>query len=158
MSKEIERKFLVKDNSFVAMATEKRSISQGYLSTYPEATVRVRIADGRAWLTVKGRNAGAVRDEWEYGVPAADADEMLDRCCGERRVDKTRHIIPFGGQTWEVDVFGGRLAGLIVAEVELESADAAVELPPFVGREVTDDARYYNSVLSDPSAPVPPAC
>lgn len=158
MSKEIERKFLVKDNSFVAMAAEKRRISQGYLSTDADATVRVRVADGRAWLTVKGRNAGAVRDEWEYAIPEADAEEMLDRCCGGRRVDKTRYIVPFGGRVWEVDVFAGRLAGLSVTEVELDSAEAAVELPPFAGREVTDDARYYNSVLSDPSAPVPPAC
>ncbi|MDE6137689.1 MAG: CYTH domain-containing protein [Muribaculaceae bacterium] len=157
MSKEIERKFLVKDDSFMDMATEKRHLSQGYLCTDPDATVRVRTADGRAWLTVKGRNAGAVRDEWEYAIPAADAEEMLGRCCA-RRIDKTRYIVSSGGRTWEVDVFGGRLAGLIVAEVELDSADAAVELPPFVGREVTDDARYYNSALSDPSAPVPPAC
>lgn len=155
MGKEIERKFLVKDNSFIGMATDRKDIMQGYLSVNPDATVRVRVAGEKAFITVKGRNSGAVRDEWEYPLPLADAREMLKRCCSGC-IFKTRYIVPFDARVWEVDVFAGRLAGLIVAEVELDSADAAVTLPPFAGREVTDDARYYNSVLSDASSPLPP--
>lgn len=157
MGKEIERKFLVTDKSFMDSAIEAKRICQGYLSVDPDATVRVRISDDKAFLTVKGRNEGAVRDEWEYPLPLRDAEEMLDRCCGERRLDKTRYIVPYGERTWEVDEFRGRLAGLTVAEIELDSADDSVELPGFAGREVTGDPRYYNSMLSDPEAPVPPA-
>lgn len=155
MGKEIERKFLVKDNSFIGMATDRKDIMQGYLSVNPDATVRVRVAGEKAFITVKGRNSGAVRDEWEYALPLSDAREMLQRCCSGC-IFKTRHIVPYGAREWEVDVFAGRLSGLVVAEVELDSADAAVVLPPFVGREVTGDVRYYNSVLSDSSAPLPP--
>lgn len=155
MGKEIERKYLVSGTSFIDMATSKKEIRQGYLSADPDATVRVRRAGDAAFITIKTRNCGAVRDEWEYPVPAGDADEMLLKCCG-RSISKTRYIVPFGNCVWEVDVFAGRLAGLVVAEVELESADADVELPPFAGREVTGDARYYNSSLADPSAALPP--
>ena len=148
MAKEIERKFLVKDSSYRHMATSSSHIEQGYLSRDPEATVRVRVRDDRAFLTVKGRNHGMVRDEWEYPVPAADAEAMA-RLAPSTVIEKRRHIVPYGGLTWEVDEFIGRLAGLTVAEVELPSADVVVELPPFVGREVTGDAAYYNSNLAD---------
>lgn len=147
MAKEIERKFLVTDNSYRAMASAERHIVQGYLSRDPRATVRVRIADGRAWLTVKGRNDGAVRDEWEYEIPMSDARDMLGRCAMGRVIEKTRYIVDYGGRRWEVDEFGGELSGLTVAEIELDSADEQPELPPFVGDEVTGDPRYYNSAL-----------
>ncbi len=156
MGKEIERKFLVNDDTFVAMAESVRDISQAYLSTSPDATVRVRISGTSAWLTVKTRNCGAVRGEWEYAIPVADAREMVEASCCDSLVSKRRYIVPFGGHRWEVDVFGGRLSGLVVAEVELGSEDEAVDLPPFAGREVTGDVRYYNSCLSDPSSPLPP--
>lgn len=147
MAKEIERKFLVTDSSYRAMASAERRIVQGYLSRDPRATVRVRIADGRAWLTVKGRNEGAVRDEWEYEIPASDARDMLWRCATGRVIEKTRYIVDYAGRRWEVDEFGGELSGLTVAEIELTSADEQPELPPFIGTEVTGDPRYYNSAL-----------
>lgn len=148
MAKEIERKFLVKDNSFDQMTIGRRHICQAYLCDRPEATVRLRVSDDRAFITVKGKNSGAVRDEWEYDIPVADAVEMAGRLAGGWSIDKVRHIVPFGGHTWEVDVFHGRHEGLVLAEVELDSDEAEVELPPFVGEEVTGVTDYYNSVLA----------
>lgn len=146
MAKEIERKFLVTDMSFKQMAKSNVAIEQGYLSLDPDATVRVRIKGESAFLTVKSRNQGAVRDEWEYPVPVADAREMM-RCCKGGCVSKVRYIVPFAGRVWEVDVFRGHNAGLIIAELELPAADTEVKLPSFVGEEVTGDVRYYNSSL-----------
>lgn len=147
MAKEIERKFLVKNDGYRSMSCGERHIVQAYLSRDPKATVRVRISDSSAWLTVKGLNRGAVRDEWEYGIPVDDARQMIERCASGRVIDKIRRLVDFGGYRWEVDEFQGELAGLTVAEVELPSADAELELPPFVGEEVTGDSRYYNSSL-----------
>lgn len=148
MAKEIERKFLVKDNSFDNMTTVRRHIRQTYISDRPEATVRLRVLDDRAFLTVKGKNSGAVRDEWEYEIPVAEAKEMAARLSGGWSIDKVRHIVTYAGRCWEVDVFHGRHEGLVLAEVELEDADAHVDLPPFVGDEVTGNPAYYNSVLA----------
>lgn len=148
MAKEIERKFLVGDESYKELANGKIEIRQGYLSTDPEATVRVRVAGDRAFLTIKGRNRGAVRNEWEYPVPASDAIAMLPCCCG-RMVEKTRWIVPAeNGLKWEVDEFHGRHEGLVVAEIELPAEDTPFVLPDFVGREVTGEPQYYNSALS----------
>lgn len=144
MALEIERKFLVADPSFKELATSKISIKQGYLSRDADATVRVRIANGKAFLTVKTRNDGCVRNEFEYAVPADDAKTMLGICKG-LVIDKTRYIVPFGGLTWEVDEFHGALAGVTIAEVELPSADARFPMPPFAGQEVTGKPEYYNS-------------
>lgn len=147
MGLEIERKFLVRsDFDAASQAVGHHRIEQGYLSSSPDATVRVRLKDDRGILTVKTRNTGAVRHEWEYEIPADDARSMLERS-GVAVLSKVRYVVPYGGRDWEIDVFSGALAGLVVAEVELESEDARVELPPFVTREVTDDARYYNSNL-----------
>ena len=146
MGTEIERKFLVADPSVVD-GIAGTVIRQGYLSRAPDRTVRVRRAGERAFVTVKGRNAGATRSEWEWEIPVADAEEMLEICEGPT-IDKTRHIVEHDGRTWEVDVFAGANAGLVMAEIELEAADAAVTLPAWVGREVTDDPRYYNSSLA----------
>ena len=96
---------------------------------------------------MKGANDGATRDEWEYPISAADATEMLNRCAVPPVIDKTRYMVDFDGLVWEVDEFHGALAGLVVAEVELPSEDHTVGLPPFIGREVTGDPRYYNSAL-----------
>ena len=153
MAKEIERKFLVKDESFKSLATEKHEICQAYLSTRPEATVRVRVLDSEAYITVKGRNSGAVRREWEYAIPVDDALEMLGQCVeqGTVAIEKTRYIVPAGdsGLRWEVDEFRGAHAGLVVAEIELPDEGYALgTLPGFIGREVTGDARYYNSALA----------
>lgn len=148
MAKEIERKFLVRDNSFDKVTICRHDIRQAYISDNPDATVRVRVLDDRAYLTVKGRNSGAVRDEWEYPIPVEDAEDMAARLAGGWNIDKVRHIVMYAGRRWEVDVFHGRHEGLTLAEVELEDAEADVVLPPFVGEEVTGDAAYYNSVLA----------
>lgn len=148
MAKEIERKFLVSDGSYADLSVSHSRMRQSYLSDRPEATVRVRISGERAMLTVKGPNSGAVRDEWEWPIPVDDAEEMLSRLVLGRSIDKTRYIVPYGGQRWEIDEFHGPLEGLVVAEVELPSADTVIEFPPFVGREVTGDPAYYNSNLS----------
>lgn len=113
----------------------------------PRATVRVRIAGDRAFLTVKGVNDGAVRDEWEYGIPLGDARQIVARCASGAIIEKTRWLVDFGGFRWEVDEFHGDNSGLVVAEIELPSADTPFDLPPFVGKEVTGDPRYYNSSL-----------
>lgn len=146
MGTEIERKFLVSDPSVVE-GVSGTVLRQGYLSRVAERTVRVRRAGDQAFVTVKGRNTGATRAEWEWEIPLEDAEGMLALCDGPI-VDKTRHLIEFGDRTWEVDVFAGANAGLVMAEIEIESEDAEVALPPWVGREVTDDPRYYNSALS----------
>ncbi|MBD5379962.1 MAG: CYTH domain-containing protein [Bacteroides sp.] len=148
MAKEIERKFLVKDQSFMSMAGKVDRIEQGYVSLRPGGTVRVRIKNDRAYLTVKGLNKGAVRDEWEYEIPLKDAREMVDRVTEGIVIKKLRYNVDYQGRKWEVDVFEGVHQGLILAEVELESADAPIELPPFIGDEVTGNPQYYNSVLS----------
>lgn len=146
MPLEIERKFLVADASFRAQASAVIPIKQGYLSSAPHATVRVRIAGPRAFITVKGITSGATRSEWEYPIPLADAEEMLSLC--QSAISKKRYIIPAPPYTWEVDEFDGPLAGLVVAEIELPSSDAVFAIPPFIGREVTDDPRYFNSALA----------
>ena len=151
MALEIERKFLVINGQFKAMCTSEIEIEQGYLSLEKERTIRIRLKrtedDEHAVITVKGENRGAVRNEWEYDIPVEDARGMMALCVGNI-ISKTRHIVPYRGFTWEVDVFHGAHDGLVLAEVELPSADASPELPPFLGREVTDDSRYYNSSLA----------
>ena len=147
MATEIERKYLVKDDSYSDMAIEIKEIAQCYLSRNINATVRVRRAGDRAFLTVKSRNDGASRGEWEYEIPLADASE-LSALAGGWAIEKSRYIVPWKGHTWEVDEFHGHHAGLVVAEVELSSPDEPVDLPPFIGREVTGDPAYYNSTLA----------
>lgn len=146
MAKERERKYMVVSDSYREIASGRRKIRQGYLCRVPERTVRVRIADGHGFLTVKGKNHGDTRLEFEYEVPYSDAEEMLDLCEG-RIVEKTRWLVPFGGLMWEVDEFGGDLLGLVVAEVELPDKISDYPLPPFVGKEVTGNPAYYNSAL-----------
>lgn len=144
MATEIERKFLVVGDGW-KKAPRVRAIAQGYLATTP-ASVRIRIQDGAATLTVKGEVEGLVRDEFEYAIPLADAEAMM-RLCPQPPIVKKRHEIVHAGKLWQVDAFEGTLAGLVVAEVELESADEVINLPDWAGREVTDDRRYRNSSL-----------
>ncbi|MDE6071218.1 MAG: CYTH domain-containing protein [Muribaculaceae bacterium] len=146
MGLEIERKFLVKNDSFKDIAISHSNIRQGYLSREPERTVRIRIKDDRGFITVKGKNSGAVRLEFEYEIPFADAEKMLGLCSG-KILDKTRYNVKFGGYLWEIDVFHGLDEQLTVAEIELPSADASFEIPDFIGEEVTGNPRYYNSML-----------
>ncbi len=146
MGVEIERKFLVKDNSYRQLATGRREIAQWYLSRDPDRTVRVRQADGRAWLTVKSPNHGAARGEWEWEIPFNEAQELRPLALGNI-IEKTRWLVPFEGFTWEMDEFHGCHQGLVVAEIELPSEDTAFTAPAFIGQEVTGDPRYYNSNL-----------
>lgn len=146
MGIEIERKFLVRDLSVVAGHAGTR-YRQGYLSVDPERTVRVRVAGERAFVTIKGLSRGPSRAEFEYGIPVPDADLMLDSLALRPLIEKTRHVVEAGGRRWEVDVFAGANAGLVVAEIELESADAPLQVPAWAGSEVTDDPRYYNANL-----------
>lgn len=148
MAKEIERKFLVTNTFFISIAESSTNIRQAYISTNPDSTVRLRIKDSHAYMTVKGRNKGAMRDEWEFSIPCSDAVDMAQSLCGGFSIDKTRYIVDHMGWKWEIDVFHGRHEGLIVAEIEMPSADCQPPLPEFIGKEVTGDARYYNSMLS----------
>jgi adenylate cyclase len=145
MPTEIERKFLVYGLDWRSGNAQR--ISQGYLSRDKQRTVRVRIAGAKAYLTIKGETTGASRAEFEYEIPLEDAESLLLLCDGPL-VEKLRHRIVYEGFTWEVDEFLGENTGLIVAEVELSSEDQAFSRPPWVGREVTMDARYYNSNLA----------
>jgi adenylate cyclase len=146
MGTEIERKFLIKDDSWRALAKGKR-YRQGYLNSVKERVVRVRTIDDDGFLTVKGITKGATRAEFEYGIPAAEADTMLDDLCEKPLIEKNRYKIELGGFIWEVDEFFGENQGLTVAEVELESEDQSFEKPDWIGEEVTGDPKYFNSNL-----------
>ncbi len=146
MGKEIERKFLVKGTAWKALAPGT-VYRQGYLSTVKERTVRVRTVGEKGFLTIKGVTTGVTRAEFEYEVPAADANAMLDGLCEKPLVEKTRYKIPLDGYTWEVDEFHGDNDGLVVAEVELKSADEKPPKPEWVAEEVSSDPRYFNSNL-----------
>lgn len=147
MPQEIERKFLVRSDDWRRAADAGTRYRQGYLSTDAARIVRVRVAGERAWVTIKGSARGIARDEYEYPVPVADADAMLDRLCLHPLIEKVRYHVPFAGHVWEVDVFERDNAGLVVAEVELPAEDTPVELPPWAGAEVSDDPRYSNAAL-----------
>ncbi len=149
MSKEIERKFLVVNDSYRALATGIIEIAQGYISTDPDCTVRVRLAGNNGFITIKSRNVGAVRNEWEYPITESAAHALLDSSCRSGIISKRRFIVPAeNGLKWEVDEFGGNLHGLVVAEIEIPSEDTEFEKPAFIGDEVTDDPRFFNSALS----------
>ena len=152
MGFEIERRFLVRGDAWRGAVTRTRRLVQGYLAREGGVTVRLRLADGAARLTIKGPG-GLIRPEFEYDVPPEQAAAMLDLLCAGRRIAKTRHDVPLGGLVWEVDVFEAPLDGLVIAEVELPAADHPLSLPPWAGREVTDDARYANAVLASATAP-----
>jgi len=150
MGAEIERKFLVRDDSWKAGA-EGKAFRQGYICNKPEASVRVRISGRKAFLTIKGETRGMRRAEFEYPVPLEDAAELLDTLCEKPIIEKTRYLIPHEGGTWELDVFHGENDGLVVAEIELPSEDAQFSRPAWLGEEVTSDARYYNvNLVSNP--------
>ncbi len=146
MAKEIERKFLLTGDGWRQLA--KGTIyRQGYLSTVKERTVRVRTIDDKGFLTIKGITVGATRVEYEYEIPTADANEMLDDLCEKPIIEKKRYKVALDGFIWEIDEFGGVNQGLIVAEIELESEDQAFNKPDWVGDEVSGDPRYFNSNL-----------
>lgn len=148
MATEIERKFLVSGDAWRQRADEGTQMVQGYLCADQDRSVRVRLANGRARLTIKGASEGIARSEYEYDIPERDGREMLDELCLGTPIAKTRYRVRQGGHLWEVDVFAGANAGLVLAEVELASVDEAFERPHWVGEEVSDDERYFNAYLT----------
>lgn len=148
MAVEIERKFLVRDLSWMGMIKTRTEICQGYLSDMSgPVTVRVRTADDQAFLTVKENVGGCSRQEIECPIPLKEARELLSMC-QFGQIDKTRYVVPYRGKDWEVDVFGGLNRGLIIAEIELLSESDGFVVPPWVGSEVTHDTRYFNLALA----------
>ncbi|MDD3575838.1 CYTH domain-containing protein [Halothiobacillus sp.] len=150
MALEIERKFLLKDDSWRAAVTSSRRLSQGYLTTLTDgakASVRVRIGGDQAYLNIKSMRLGMSRDEFEYPIPNEDAEHMLANLCSGAVIEKIRHQVHFAGLLWEIDEFLGANQGLVVAEVELNSEDQTFHKPDWVGEEVTEDPRYYNVSL-----------
>jgi len=146
---EIERKFLVKNTSFKDFALATKRVAQGYLNTHPDRTVRVRIANEKGILTVKGKSneTGTTRFEWETVIPLEEAKALL-KLCESGVIEKKRFEVPIGNHTYEVDEFFGENEGLIVAEIELPAEDEAFEKPDWLGIEVTNDEKYYNAYLS----------
>ena len=151
MAVEIERKFLVTGQAWRRHAPEGRRILQGYLCNGP-AQVRVRLIGREAFLTVKGSRQGIARSEFEYPVPVDDAEAML-ALCAQPPIDKTRYEVMHEGHLWEIDVYAGRHAGLVVAEIELDTVGEAFAAPDWIGREVSGDSRYSNAALSEHAAP-----
>ena len=147
MAQEIERKFLVQDDSWRASAEAGKAYLQGYLSLDRERVVRIRVKEDHGFLTIKGQRLGISAPEYEYPIPVADAQEMLQKLCLRPLIEKVRYELQFGGLTWEIDEFQGENQGLVLAEVELESEEQAVPLPPWAGLEVSHDKRYSNASL-----------
>jgi adenylate cyclase len=154
MGIEIERKFLVTGDGWRAQAREVTAMAQGYLNDLAvldsgamKASVRVRIAGDAAYLNLKSRELGHTRQEFDYPIPVEDARALMALCTGGT-IDKRRHYVEHQGHVWEVDEFLGDNAGLVVAELELEHADETYARPDWLGREVTDAARYYNLALA----------
>jgi adenylate cyclase len=147
MATEIERKFLLKDDSWRKGGDTGTRFRQGYLIGAERASVRVRIEGERANINIKSATLGIERQEFEYPIPLADAEELLDTLCEQPQIEKSRYHVPYGDHLWEIDVFAGDNAGLVVAEVELSAEDEAFEMPPWAGEEVSHDTRYYNVCL-----------
>lgn len=147
MATEIERKFLVRGDGWRTGAAGQ-AYRQGYLAADGDRTVRVRLAGATGYLTVKGKTVGLSRPEYEYEIPAADAEELLDRLCLRPLIEKTRYRVEYGGHQWEIDVFEGENRGLVLAEIELSHPDEVFALPAWAGDDVSADPRYYNANLA----------
>ena len=148
MATEIEHKYLVINDSYMQGYSQRKYLRQGYLTTQPACTLRVRITDTQSYITIKGENKGASRAEYEFEIDTATAQSMLDTMCHTPIIEKHRYLYEYKGHRWEIDHFYGENEGLVVAEIELSDENETYELPPFVGRNVTGIARYYNSCLS----------
>lgn len=148
MATEIERKFLVIDDTWRAAVESEERVVQGYLAAGRQATVRVRIIGEAAFLTIKGRTRGISRSEYEYAIPRTDAEAMLQELTLSPPIDKTRYRVRCGDHVWDLDRFHGANAGLVMAEVELARADEPFRMPAWAGREVSGDPRYYNVNLA----------
>lgn len=149
MAQEVERKFLVRDDRWRSDVEQSIHQIQGYLGNTDNCSIRIRIAGDQANLNIKSATLGITRQEYDYPIPLAEAREILDQLCIKPVIEKTRHLVRLGHHTWEIDEFAGENAGLIVAEVELGSADETFDKPPWAGDDVSDDPRYYNVCLVD---------
>lgn len=147
MPVEIERKFLVETDEWQRVASPGKRFCQGHIAKDGRASVRVRRASDKAYLTVKGVRTGITRSEFEYEIPVEHAEEMLQTLCAKPLLEKTRYCVLHEGLIWEIDVFSGLAEGLVVAEIELSNADQLVSLPDWVGAEVTGDPRYRSSAI-----------
>ncbi len=147
MGQEIERKFLVSDERWRTEADGGTRFRQGYLVGAEKASVRVRIEGAQANINIKSATLGIERQEFEYAIPLSDAEELLDTLCEQPQIEKTRYHLDHGDHVWEIDVFDGDNAGLVVAEIELSQADEPFQRPPWLGEEVSADPRYYNVCL-----------
>lgn len=148
MAIEIEHKFLLAGDSWRSQIGYSVNYRQGYLSSQANTSIRVRISDERAWLNIKSAVIGTHRHEYEYEIPLSDADEILTDLCRKPLIEKIRHFVDHEGHTWEIDEFFGDNQGLIVAEIELEAIGQDFSKPSWLGREVTEDVRYYNNNLA----------
>ncbi|MBK9130981.1 MAG: CYTH domain-containing protein [Gammaproteobacteria bacterium] len=148
MAQEIERKFLVTSDDWRAQARSSARYRQGYLANEGRCSVRVRVSGANAYLNIKSATLEIVRTEYEYPIPLADGEEMLERLCSGILIEKTRHFVDYGGYVWEIDVFEGVNRGLVIAEIELDHEHAEFPRPSWVGAEVSDDPRYYNVYLA----------
>ena len=148
MAVEIEHKFLVRDERWRREVERSVRMRQGYLTSDARCSVRVRVAGDQGYLNVKSGTLGIQRSEYEYPIPLAEAEEMLDTLCEQPLLEKTRHFVRFGGHLWEIDEFEGDNTGLIVAEVELSRTDEPFDRPDWLGEDVSHDIRYYNSQLA----------
>jgi adenylate cyclase len=146
--REIERKFLVKNSRYKALAFERKYTIQGYLNTHPERSVRIRIQEQKAWITVKGKSdeKGLSRFEWEQSIAVADAEKLL-KICEPGKIEKYRYYVNYEDQVFEIDEFLGKNKGLVVAEAELENINQPLVLPDWIGEEVTGNKAYYNASL-----------
>ncbi len=149
MMVEIERKFLVLSDDFIKQAVSQKRIVQAYLNSNPERTVRIRIKDKRGYLTIKGmgNETGTTRLEWEMEIPLAEAEKLL-QICENGIIDKIRYEVPIGKHVFEIDVFSEENEGLVIAEIELQDENEPFEKPDWLGKEVTNDNRFYNAYLS----------
>lgn len=149
MGTEIERKFLLANETWRDQVRDSYRLTQGYICRGDQTATRIRITGGKAELNIKHAPDGGIqRLEFEYGIPVEDARQLLDEVALRPLIDKTRHLIDIGAHLWEIDEFHGENAGLIIAEIELNRVDDVFERPPWLGEEVSHDARYYNSNLS----------
>lgn len=144
MPVEIERKFLLRNDDWRNHVSHSKVIRQGYLAPVSKASIRIRVAGDNANINIKSATLDIHRMEYEYPIPLDEALEMLDTLCQSPQINKTRHYIPQGKHTWEVDEFYGDNEGLIVAEIELDAIDETFDKPDWLGEEVTKDKRYYN--------------
>lgn len=147
MAIEIEHKFLLANDRWREQVCRSENFIQGYLNSDASCSIRVRICAERAWLNIKSATPGTQRQEFEYAIPVADADEIIRQLCRRPLIEKIRHFIVNGAHIWEIDEFGGDNQGLIIAEIELSTAGEVFNKPEWLGMEVTDDLRYYNNNL-----------